>query len=159
MSSVPFVVRLLFGSESSHHEGHEEHEAHKEALPDEPLQSISEHGNVEVDQQPGVDARQLHVSQKLRLMDTQHLFDSLQLHDQAPVDQKIHPVTAIQADSLVVDRQRPLQFEGNTSEPSGESQGPSLSACRQSSLASSMNLTNTSRSIVPSGWVPGWRRQ
>jgi hypothetical protein len=87
----------LFAVGFLHHEGYEEHEG----VQNETLDAILDPRDIEIDQQSGLDASQLHVGQPLRLVKASDLLDTLQRQDQRILCQDVDAATAVQANPLV----------------------------------------------------------
>jgi len=68
----------------------------------ETLDAAFQQSDIEVDQQPGLQAGQLHVGQQLRLVDTLDLIDALQLDDQHVLHEDVDTVAAVEPNALVL---------------------------------------------------------
>jgi hypothetical protein len=80
---------------------------------DTPLDAILDQGNIKIDQQPQLVTREPQVGDKLGFVDRQNLFDRLDLHDEQPSDNQIHPEPRVDLDVAVSDRQRHLPLKGD----------------------------------------------
>ena len=74
-------------------------------------QPILEDRHMKVDQQPYRYPRKLKIGQKLGIMERQEIFDGLKFHDYQFLNNQIHPVSTVQFDSLIRNRQWDLTAE------------------------------------------------
>jgi hypothetical protein len=78
-------------------------------------QAKPEGGDVEVDQQRGPEPSQAEVGQSLCRVDGQEAFDDLQLDQDFRVHHQVHPISAVERQPLVRERDRDLATKGDTS--------------------------------------------
>jgi hypothetical protein len=76
----------------------------KIVLKDKSLDSLFQHLNVKVDQQPNVHLGEFHVRQNPRLVNFEQLIYALQLNDQPVINKKVNTVSTIKLDLFVVNR-------------------------------------------------------
>jgi hypothetical protein len=86
------------------HEGHEEHEGYNTLL-DITFYTVLKSFYIKVDQKAFLNVQQLHVSQQLRLMDRQQLFDTFEFKDDRIFNKKIQSVSANQINPFIDDWQ------------------------------------------------------
>ena len=80
-------------------------------LTNEPLDAVEKVDHVEVEEKPDTDAAQLQVGQHLRLMNVCQSLHSLDLHEHLLLNAQIHPVSGIDFESIVFDRQHDFGFD------------------------------------------------
>jgi len=68
------------------------------------LDSLFQHLNVKIDQQPNVHLGEFHVRENLCLVDLEQLIYALQLNNQPIINQQVHTVTAIKLGLFVLNR-------------------------------------------------------
>ncbi len=80
-----------------------------------PLNALCHLRFVEIDQQPKRNIEQFHVTQQLRFVNGENLFDSLCLHENAIFNEDIKSQRFLARESFVFDDDKPLMFDCQTS--------------------------------------------
>ena len=97
---VPHSKRHRVIKAKRNHEGREEHEGQESQ--NESLETVFEHDDIEVDQQPSLYTSQFHVREQLSFMYPLQLVNALQLQNQFAFDQHINSVATVQLNPFVL---------------------------------------------------------
>ncbi len=89
-----------------------------------PNNSIGKPWDVEIDQQTDRDIQELHITQKLCLMDRQQPFNRLRFDQNAPFDQNIEAERLLSSKTLVVNSNKALGFGLNLADFQLSEQAP-----------------------------------
>jgi len=96
--------------------------------------------DIEVNEQPYLYAGKFHICKKLRLINGRNPFHAFQLHDKRVLHENIHPIPAIDLNSSIMYRKRPLQSKCNSAQTEFVSQALLVGRLQQSWAQVTMNL-------------------
>lgn len=96
------------------------------------LQSVFQSDFIKVNKQSGFDFGKAHVSQNLRLVDWKQFLDGFKLNNHFVLNKNINPVTAIESDSFIINRQSLLKFERHSATMQFMSKALFISRLKQS---------------------------
>jgi hypothetical protein len=105
-----------------------------------PLDAILKRCDLKIDQQTDVLAREAQVREQLRLIDRRDSFRALELDYNRTLYHQVHPVTAIQANALVLDREIYLARESKLSQGQLMAEAFFISRFEQSGAEGAMNF-------------------
>jgi hypothetical protein len=78
-----------------------------------PFNTVPDDVRFEIEQKPGTDPTQLHVAEKLGIMNGHELINGLEFQNQSIFDDKVESKTASETSPLVFERQTHLPLESN----------------------------------------------